>query len=145
MFGPSPSPLEPRPDWSHLVPAILRHPKDELEAGFRRLRVVLHAESVQTRDMMEIYARAAKGAASTQEIERANHQFGDLLRLAGMGAFFAVIPGSALLLPIAVATARRLGIDLLPDSWELQAGLPVDGGIPKTTPPQIKPGDTPKA
>lgn len=89
---------------------------------------MLVAESVQTREMMEIYGRAARGTASAAEIDRANRQFGDLLRLAGLGAFFAVVPGSALLLPLAVTTARKLGIDLLPDSWEQQAGLPVDGG-----------------
>ncbi|MBM4052226.1 MAG: hypothetical protein FJ270_05730 [Planctomycetes bacterium] len=127
MFGPSPSPLEPRPDWSHLVPAVLRNPRTELEAGFTRLRTMLQAEGTQTREMLEIYGRATQGQASSADIDRANRQFGDLLRLAGLGAFFAVVPGSALLLPLAVTTARRLGINLLPDSWEQQAGLPVDG------------------
>lgn len=127
MFGPSPSPLEPRPDWSHLVPTLLRNPRAELEAGFTRLRTMLVTESAQTRDMMEIYGRAARGQASSADIDRANRQFGDLLRMAGLGAFFAVVPGSALLLPLAVSAARRLGIDLLPDSWEQHAGLPVDG------------------
>lgn len=137
MFGPSPSPLEPRPDWSHLVPAVLRHPRAELEAGFKRLRTMLVTESAQTREMMEIYGRAARGQAASADIDRANRQFGDLLRMAGLGAFFAVVPGSALLLPLAVTTARKLGIDLLPDSWEQQAGLPVDGG--PDTPVKPKP------
>jgi hypothetical protein len=135
MFGPSPSPLEPRPDWSHLVPAVLRHPRTELEAGFRRLHSMLVAESVQTREMMEIYGRAARGTASAAEIDRANRQFGDLLRLAGLGTFFAVVPGSALLLPLAVTAARKLGIDLLPDSWEQDAGLPIDGKGPERPKP----------
>jgi hypothetical protein len=130
MFGPSPSPLEPRPDWSYLVPAILRHPRAELEAGFKRLRTMLVTESAQTREMMEIYGRAARGAASGTEVDRANRQFGDLLRLAGLGTFFAVVPGSALLLPLAITAARKLGIDLLPDSWEQDAGLTPDGKGP---------------
>lgn len=136
MFGPSPSPLEPRPDWSHLVPAVLRNPRAELEAGFARLRAMLLTESTQTKEMLEIYGRATRGEASSADIDRANRQFGDLLRLAGLGAFFAVIPGSALLLPLAVSTARKLGIDLLPDSWEQQAGLSVDGKPDEPTAPK---------
>jgi len=99
---------------------------------------MLVTESAQTREMMEIYGQAARGQAASADIDRANRQFGDLLRMAGLGAFFAVVPGSALLLPLAVTTARKLGIDLLPDSWEQQAGLPVDGGPDEPVKP--KPG-----
>jgi hypothetical protein len=89
---------------------------------------MLVAEGAQTREMMEIYGRAARGQASSADIDRANRQVGDLLRMAGLGAFFAVVPGSVLLLPLAVTAARKLGIDLLPDTWEQRTGLPVDDG-----------------
>lgn len=79
---------------------------------------MLRAESVQTHEMMGIYTRFVAGEATKAEIERANKQFGDLLRLAGLGTFFAIVPGSALLLPVAVLAAKKLGIELLPDSWE---------------------------
>jgi hypothetical protein len=46
-----------------------------------------------------------------------------------------VVPGSALLLPLAVTAARKLGIDLLPDSWEQDAGLPIDGKGPERPKP----------
>ncbi len=118
MFGPSPTPLDPKRDYSALVPAILRNPRVELESGFHRLRDLLAAEGAQTREMAEIYTRAASGGVTREEITKANSQMMDLVRMAGMGTFFAVIPGSALLLPLAVAAAAKMGIRLLPDSWE---------------------------
>lgn len=128
MFGPSPTPLDPARHYGDALPALLRNPRAELEAGFLKLKVVLSKESVQSKEMMEIYARAGVGKASSQEIARANAQMMDLLRLAGMGTFFAVIPGSALLLPLAIAAASKLGIRLLPDAWEEHRGGTDEGG-----------------
>lgn len=118
VFGPSPTPLDPKRDYSALVPAILLNPKGELEAGFHRLKDLLAAEGAQTREMAEIYARAASGGATSEQIAKANAQMLDLLRLAGLGTFFAIVPGSALLLPLAIAAAAKLGIRLMPDSWD---------------------------
>ncbi len=122
MFGPSPTPLDPSRDYGRLLPALLRNPRAELEAGFTKLRLILAAEGVQTKEMLDIYTRAATGAATSEEIARANAQMMDVLRMAGLGAFFAAIPGSALLLPLAVAAADRLGIRLLPDSAQEPKG-----------------------
>lgn len=122
MFGPSPTPLDPARHYGDALPALLRNPRAELEAGFLKLKVVLAKESAQSKEMMEIYARAGAGKATREDIARANGQMMDLLRLAGMGTFFAVIPGSVLLLPMAVAAASKLGIRLLPDAWEEQQG-----------------------
>ena len=131
MFGPSPTPLDPSRDWGGLLPALLRNPRAELEAGFSRLRDLLSAEGVQSRRMIEIYTRATSGGASSEEIHTANQQMMDLIRLAGMGAFFAVVPGSALLLPLAIATASKLGIRLMPDSWTQR--------VSKGPPPNLEP------
>ncbi len=124
MFGPSPTPLDPSRDYGGALPDILRNPRAELVAGFSKLRDLLAAEGAQTREMAEIYGRAATGNASSAEIARANSQMMDLFRIAGLGAFFALIPGSALLLPLAVQAASRLGIRLLPDSWDAPAPPP---------------------
>ncbi len=118
MFGPSPTPLDPSRNYGDALPVILRNPRAELVAGFSRLRDLLAAEGAQTRAMVEIYGRAASGNATSPEIAQANAQMMDLFRMAGLGAFFAFIPGSALLLPLAVQAASKLGIRLLPDSWD---------------------------
>ncbi|MDA1007573.1 MAG: hypothetical protein O2800_01025 [Planctomycetota bacterium] len=117
MFGPSPTPFDPSRDYGAVLPNLLRQPRAELEAGVQKLRVLLSAESVQTREMLEIYARASTGKASREEVGRANDQMMDLIRLAGLGTFFTVVPGSMLLLPLMVAAATRMGIRLLPDTW----------------------------
>ncbi len=85
--------------------------------GFQRLKEHLGQEREETREMFEIYNRAIEGNASKEEIRRANEQFGDILRLAGMGTFFTLIPGSTLLLPIAVMGASKVGIRLLPTAF----------------------------
>ena len=87
MFGPSPTPLDPSRDYGRLLPALLRNPRAELEAGFTKLRLILAAEGVQTKEMLDIYTRAATGAATSEEIARANAQMMDVLRMAGLGAF----------------------------------------------------------
>ncbi|MDA0802249.1 MAG: hypothetical protein O2819_00620 [Planctomycetota bacterium] len=117
MFGPSPTPLDPSRDYGDALPVILRNPRADLESGFHTLRDLLATEGEQTKDMASIYGRAASGNATREEISRANSQMMDLFRLAGLGTFFAVVPGSMLLLPLAVLAAGKLGIRLLPDSW----------------------------
>ena len=91
--------------------------REKARAGFERLKEHLGQEREETREMFEIYNRAMEGDATREEIKRANEQFGDLLRLAGMGTFFTLIPGSTLLLPVAVAGANKVGIRLLPSAF----------------------------
>ena len=91
--------------------------REKARAGFRRLKEHLGQEREETREMFEIYNRAMEGHATKEEIQRANEQFGDILRLAGMGTFFTLIPGSTLLLPVAVAGANKVGIRLLPSAF----------------------------
>ena len=96
--------------------------------GFQKLKEHLGQEREETREMFEIYNRAIEGKASKEEINRANKQFGDILRLAGMGTFFTLIPGSTLLLPVAIAGANKVGIRLLPSAFS--------GEPDQETPPQ---------
>jgi len=102
--------------------------KDKARAGFTLLKEHLAQEKDETKEMLDIYHRASEGKASREEIHRANEQFGDLLRLAGMGTFFTLVPGSALLLPLAVIGAKKCGIRLLPSAFAGDDGLdPVEG------------------
>ncbi|MDG1898562.1 MAG: hypothetical protein P8I74_01715 [Phycisphaerales bacterium] len=91
--------------------------REKAKAGFVHLKEHLAQEKDETKEMLEIYHRAAEGKATREEIHRANEQFGDLLRLAGMGTFFTLIPGSTLLLPIAVIGGNKLGIRILPSAF----------------------------
>lgn len=91
--------------------------RDKAKAGFVHLKEHLAQEKDETKEMLDIYHRAADGKATREEIHRANEQFGDLLRLAGMGTFFTLIPGSTLLLPIAVIGGNKLGIRILPSAF----------------------------
>ncbi|MDG2200559.1 MAG: hypothetical protein P8K80_05200 [Phycisphaerales bacterium] len=91
--------------------------REKAKAGFARLKEHLGQEKEETKEMLDIYHRASEGKASKEEIHRANEQFGDLLRLAGMGTFFTLVPGSALLLPLAIYGAGKVGIRLLPSAF----------------------------
>ena len=91
--------------------------REKARVGFKQLKQHLAQEREETREMFEIYNRAMDGGATKEEIKHANDQFRDLLRLAGMGTFFTLIPGSTLLLPVAVAGANRVGIRLLPSAF----------------------------
>jgi hypothetical protein len=91
--------------------------RKKAKAGFVRLKEHLGQEKDETKKMIDIYHRASEGKASKEEIHRANEQFGDLLRLAGMGTFFTLVPGSALLLPLAIYGAGKVGIRLLPSAF----------------------------
>lgn len=97
--------------------------REKAREGFLRLKEQLGQERQETKDMMAIYHRAAEGTATKEEIKKANEQFGDLLRIAGMGTFFTLIPGSTLLLPFAVIGARKVGVRLLPTSFSKHDGL----------------------
>lgn len=85
--------------------------------GFERLKDHLAEEKGETREMVDIYHRMVEGKATKQEIKKANEQFSDVLRIVGMGTFFTLIPGSTLLLPLAIVGANKVGIRLLPTAF----------------------------
>ena len=96
---------------------LIARQRQKAQAGFKILNQHLAEESEETKDMLEIYHRSLEGKATHAEIKQANEQFLDLIRIAGMGTFFSIVPGSMLLLPLAIAGANKLGIRLLPSSF----------------------------
>ena len=106
------------------IPAVFRRPGQSLRSGFERLRMLLADESDQTRDMLDVYRRSVTGNVTRDELYCANGQFADVLRLAGLGAFFVMVPGSMLLIPIAVKVGSSLGVRILPDTFHLHAAEP---------------------
>ena len=85
-------------------------------SGLERLRDGLSEETEQTKEMLEIYVRQTQGKASSEEITRANAQLRDVLRGLGLGVVL-VLPFSPITLPLIVKLGRRLGVEVLPDSF----------------------------
>lgn len=85
--------------------------------GFQTLKEQLGEETEETKAMFEIYHRAVTGEVSAEETASANGQLMDLLRIAGIATMCSVVPGSTLMLPLAVAGAKKMGIRLLPTAF----------------------------
>jgi SAM-dependent methyltransferase len=109
------------PTW---IQSILRNPGKSLRDGLERLRELLNDESDQTLLMLDIYRRSLTGNVSRRELKKANAQFADVLRLAGLGTFFVAVPGSMLLIPIVVKAGQKIGIRVLPDGFEYSSNTP---------------------
>ena len=97
--------------------SLLHGQREKARKGFQTLKEHLAEESDETKAMLEIYHRSLEGKATKEELHEANEQFKDLVRIAGMGTFFGLVPGSMLLLPLAIAGANKMGIRLLPSSF----------------------------
>ena len=112
------APLDEQSEKEHagFFDRIRRH-KDKAKQGFQTLKEHLAEESDETKNMVDTYQRWVEGKATQDEMKVANEQFKDLIRLAGMGTFFGLVPGSMLLLPIAVYGANKVGIRLLPSAF----------------------------
>jgi len=69
--------------------------------------------------MMDIYKRAMNKQASPQEIQQANAQFKDVLKMVGLGAFNAIpIPGASLLLIAVEKLMKKKGMSILPTAFQ---------------------------
>ncbi len=84
------------------------------------LRDKFAEESLETKEMLEIYARYSQGKASKEEMKIANEQFRDLIRALGLSAFI-VLPFAPLTIPLIVKISQKLGIEILPSSFRRPA------------------------
>ena len=87
-------------------------------------------EAKETREAASIVAKYASGNSITKEEgEALEKQFYDVLKMAGIGIPFALIPGSTILLPLIVSIAKKKGVNILPSSFENKkcyCGQPID-------------------
>ena len=90
--------------------------RDNIIEGLEKLKVGLAQETDQTKEMLEIYQRQATGKATKEEVAWANHQFRDVLRSMGLGVLL-ILPFAPVTLPLIVKLGRKLGIEVLPDSF----------------------------
>lgn len=82
----------------------------------KKIRRALERESVDTRDMVFTYLKFSRGLATEEEMKAANLQFQDFLKTIGLGVF-AILPFAPLTIPMLVAFGRKIGIDVIPESF----------------------------
>ena len=92
-----------------------------VKENFAKLKQALSIETGETKEMMDVYRRALKNQASSGEIDTANKQFKDLLKLLGITTFVAgtsMIPGTGpALFPIEKYLNTK-GISILPNGFK---------------------------
>lgn len=85
----------------------------KLKAALTTLRDGLKEETVETREMLEIYSRYSVNQATNEEMRRANRQLKDLIKMMGLGVLL-VLPMAPISIPLIVKLGHRLGVDVLP-------------------------------
>jgi len=80
------------------------------------LKIALHQEKVETREMLHIYKRHTRGQASKEELAIAHAQFFDVLRGIGLGVF-AILPFAPITIPIIVKLGRMVGVEVIPSAF----------------------------
>lgn len=75
-------------------------------------------EAKETQEAASIILKHAKGEKITPEEEKAlKEQFFDVLKMAGIGIPFCLIPGASVLLPLMISFAQKNGMEILPSSF----------------------------
>ena len=92
--------------------------KDKISSGLKKLKLILATESEQTSKMLDIYKKYISGEEITKsEMEKANTQFADIIKNAGLLGVFA-LPGGLVAIAFLVKVGKKLGIDILPKSYK---------------------------
>lgn len=91
---------------------------EKVESEIKIFVQKLSNEAKETKEAALIVAKYVSGEKISSEEEAAlKEQFYDVLKLAGIGIPFALIPGSSILLPLIVSFAKNRGINILPSSF----------------------------
>jgi hypothetical protein len=90
---------------------------DTLKSSLLKLKAGLAQETIETKEMLEIYQRFTLGESSKEEMTKANAQFRDLIKSMGLGVIL-VLPFAPITIPLIVKLGRRLGIEVLPSSFK---------------------------
>lgn len=80
------------------------------------LKAALRQEKDETREMLNIYKRHARGEASKEELAAAHAQFLDIVRGIGLGVF-AILPFAPITIPIIVKLGRMVGVEVIPSAF----------------------------
>ncbi len=87
----------------------------KLKKGIRRVKDELARETKGNKEMFETYYLYIRGETTSEEMDKANEQFRNLLKTIGMGALI-VVPFSPVTIPAFIRIGNALGIDILP-AW----------------------------
>lgn len=75
-------------------------------------------EAKETKEAAQIIRKyASEGSISDEEEKALKLQVYDILKMAGIGIPFALIPGASVLIPLLVKYAKKKNVDLLPSSF----------------------------
>lgn len=89
-------------------------------ARFKRqmitLQGALNQEKEETKEMLAIYKKYTQQKATSAEMRLANEQFIDILKGLGIGVF-AVLPFAPITIPVIIAMAKKVNVDILPSSF----------------------------
>jgi hypothetical protein len=87
--------------------------KKELVKGLTKVKDGLAKETKENKEMLNIYYRHTRGEASSEEMDKANEQFRNLMKTLGMGTLL-LIPLSPITIPTFVKLGKLFDIDILP-------------------------------
>lgn len=90
---------------------------DQAIHGLKRVQHILAQETAESKEMLETYAKTLANAATPEEVQKANKQFVDLIKTVGLGTLF-ILPGGVVTLPLTIAAAKKMGVNILPDSFK---------------------------
>jgi arginyl-tRNA--protein-N-Asp/Glu arginylyltransferase len=86
--------------------------------GLNAIKEILNTESKETSEMLEIYRKYIAGEELDEDaIKKANNQFTDLIKNAGLLGVFA-LPGGLVAIAFLVKLGKKFGIDILPKSFK---------------------------
>lgn len=92
----------------------VKHWKEE----FKTFAKNIGNEAIETKNAAKIVAKHLGGEKMTEEEEKeVKEQFYDVLKAAGIGIPFIVLPGASIILSIVVIVAKKHNISLLPSSF----------------------------
>jgi hypothetical protein len=91
--------------------------ENHLRAQLLVLKTGLAKESNLTRAMLVTYYQYTTGEVTLNELHRANRQFRSFLKTMGMGVL-VILPFAPLSIPAIIMLGKRLGVDVIPDSFK---------------------------
>jgi len=95
---------------------MFEKPKSTLKKKLQMVSFILSSEKKETKKMLDIYLKHAKGEATKEELAMANNQFKMILKAAGLGVFLA-LPLAPITFPLIIYLGKKLKVDILPKSY----------------------------
>ncbi|OIQ17544.1 MAG: hypothetical protein BM556_12130 [Bacteriovorax sp. MedPE-SWde] len=102
-----------------LVSSLSKNFKKELISMLVKVKNMLKTETRESKRMLEIYFNYANGKYNKnhkEDIVWANNQLKDVFKTFGVGALL-LLPFAPITLPFLVKLADKLGVSILPDSY----------------------------